>query len=919
MEKTLSKKQKNIPDYEYSPMRRPIAESTVYGGLVARGAIIAVLTLGLSAFLANCFSHDVGLFKLLFFALLWAGVFCAMFFGGKVSLAGAGAGVGVLVIWAVTRPGLVNYIVNCFKCTLTTAGDVFVSYGYENMSFLQVGYQRYADAAKMNSDTFFLLTAVIAFVIAALNMRRVLLIPTFLFTLALCAPGFTYNFMSSNWGFAFIVLAMFALFSVKIFERCYAVKKEDRKRRASMGGYVGASVAVIALVCILIPTAVTDDFWGDIPVISDPINVARDVVTSVISGDMPNLQEMGIIKGMDDQNSRVISEEGPKLTGKSMLTVKRRSSSTAPVYMRGWVAAPGFDGTAWYSPTNDQTAAYNELLSQLSVSAGYGENYTPDYMTEAFIELLFDPDMLYDENAGYKNYPTLGFNINRTDVSMELGSGTGNLLYLPSTSLISDGLAAFEDVETYDKKALSFYDGIMVTGWFNLNKSYSVTAVTTNFSSKDSSQNFFLLVEYANAVREFIRAEHDGLIVGDMYTAFEGYVYANEALLDIGSLIDIHSFYDRYVEMTDEEQEQIYQRYCVLADTYTQYVNETYGVNTYNNVYLQNIVNNIQIKEGDSYHTIAMRAVQYIVTNYTYSLTPKVGTTPNRTPFERFMTETNEGYCTHLATLLTLVLREFGIPARYVEGYLARGFSADGDYYSTELTDQNAHAWVEVYYPGYGWVVYEPTRNFAKALYGSEIKVPGASIPVNPEPGTNSSPSTPDDPTEAPSEPGVDPDEPVRRVIPWGKIFRTLAVIAVIGGGLYLLIKKMKERADDAVYARRKLLEEAAYGVDPDEYPQISHEINGTLLRMLELSGMPPFKGELPTDYAQRVDESTPYAVGGAFTEVMGVMQKQEFGQSVNNADLRAVSEYTSVFWNELYNSMPKPKRFWHRYITREI
>ncbi len=921
MEKKLSKKQLKFADYEFSPMRREIAESTVNGGLAARGAIIAALTFGLSAFFADCFAPDVGFLKLIFFAVLWSAVFCAIFCGGKLALAGAGLGILSALIWLVISPGFVNYAINCLRCTLTTAGEIFVKSGYTNMSFLQIGYVQYGEAAKMNSGTFFMFSAVIALIVSALNMRKVLLIPTVLFSLIICAPGFTFNFISSNWGFAFIVLSLFALFAVKLFERCYAVKKEDKKRRSAMGGYLGITVAVIALICILIPAAATDGRWGDIPVISDPINVARDIVTSVISGDMPNLQEMGIIKNMDEHNSRVVSDEAPVFTGKSMLEVKRRSSSSAPAYMRGWVAAPSFDGSTWYSPSNDQTAKYNGMLSQLSVSAGYSEIYSPDYMTEAFFELLFAPDMMYDEAVGYRNLNELGFSFNRTDVSMELGSGTGNLLFLPSTSFISNGLSAFEDTKEYGKKAEQFYDGVLLTGWFNLNKSYSVTQASTNFSAKGSSENFFLMIEFANSVREFLRADRMGSIKGDLYEAYEDFVDSKGKLEEISSLIEIRSFYDRYTAMSDEEKNVIYTRYCDLTDTYTSYVNETYINTGYDNVFVNNIADNVRaaVSYKDSTHQIAMRAVQYIVSNYSYSLTPKAGTIPNLTAFERFIAETREGYCTHLATLLTLVLRELGIPARYVEGYLADGFSSDGDYYTAKVKDQNAHAWAEVYYHGYGWVVYEPTRNFAKAMYGTTIKVPGSSVPAIPD-IDEFIPSDPTAPSETPDDIITeDPSEPVRRVIPWGKIFRTLAVIAVIGGGLYLLIKHMKEKADDAVYSRKKLLEEAAYGADADEYPYISHEINGTLLRMMEISGMTPEKGELPSEYAQRVDGTTPYAVGLSFEEIMGFIQKQEFGQGLNNDELRSVSEYTSAFWNDLYNSMSRPKRFWHRYITREL
>jgi hypothetical protein len=63
------------------------------------------------------------------------------------------------------------------------------------------------------------------------------------------------------------------------------------------------------------------------------------------------------------------------------------------------------------------------------------------------------------------------------------------------------------------------------------------------------------------------------------------------------------------------------------------------------------------------------------------------------------------GYCLHFATTMAAILRDLGIPARLVEGYLAGAVSGD----TMTLHDTNAHAWVQVYFPGTGWVAFDPT------------------------------------------------------------------------------------------------------------------------------------------------------------------------------------------------------------------
>jgi transglutaminase-like putative cysteine protease len=65
------------------------------------------------------------------------------------------------------------------------------------------------------------------------------------------------------------------------------------------------------------------------------------------------------------------------------------------------------------------------------------------------------------------------------------------------------------------------------------------------------------------------------------------------------------------------------------------------------------------------------------------------------------------GYCQHYATLMTILLRDRGIPARFVQGFLPGLLDPRS---GTEIIrNTNAHAWVEAYFPGYGWVLFDPT------------------------------------------------------------------------------------------------------------------------------------------------------------------------------------------------------------------
>lgn len=79
-----------------------------------------------------------------------------------------------------------------------------------------------------------------------------------------------------------------------------------------------------------------------------------------------------------------------------------------------------------------------------------------------------------------------------------------------------------------------------------------------------------------------------------------------------------------------------------------------------------------------------------------------------------------KGYCEHYASTMVMMLRVQGIPARFVEGFLPGDRSASG---VETIRRTGAHAWVEAWFPGAGWVAFDPT--------GGGVGVPVV-LPVGP-------------------------------------------------------------------------------------------------------------------------------------------------------------------------------------------
>ena len=114
------------------------------------------------------------------------------------------------------------------------------------------------------------------------------------------------------------------------------------------------------------------------------------------------------------------------------------------------------------------------------------------------------------------------------------------------------------------------------------------------------------------------------------------------------------------------------------------------------------------------------KAIEDYLASFPYTL--KVDPPPfDADGVDHFLFTLQKGYSEYFASAMTVLLRTVGVPSRLATGYTTGDRVPDQDIY--RVTDSHSHAWVEVYFPSYGWISFEPT--------------PGAGIPkaVIPEPG----------------------------------------------------------------------------------------------------------------------------------------------------------------------------------------
>lgn len=101
----------------------------------------------------------------------------------------------------------------------------------------------------------------------------------------------------------------------------------------------------------------------------------------------------------------------------------------------------------------------------------------------------------------------------------------------------------------------------------------------------------------------------------------------------------------------------------------------------------------------------ALAMESYLRRNFAYTL--NLSGKPGQDPLAHFLFETKAGHCEYFASSMAVMLRTLGIPSREVNGFLPGEFNDLGGDYIVRASD--AHSWVEAYFPGNGWLTFDPT------------------------------------------------------------------------------------------------------------------------------------------------------------------------------------------------------------------
>jgi len=211
---------------------------------------------------------------------------------------------------------------------------------------------------------------------------------------------------------------------------------------------------------------------------------------------------------------------------------------------------------------------------------------------------------------------------------------------------------------------------------------------------------------------------------------------------------------------------------------------------------------------------------------------------------DQFLFDTKIGYCDNFSTSMVVLLRAVDIPARWVKGY-TEGQRVELNSY--EITNNNAHSWVEVYFPEFGWVPFEPTKGFSNSnLFSYDLSMTGNANSQTPQTAPEVVPEEEEveetiaTPTSEENETSI--FETIVDTFSWKYVLMFLLSISLMGYLVFRTRKKWIPYLYIWLYKNAK---------DEETY----FKAYNALLKQLSRVGFPRREGQTLREYSVQVDK----------------------------------------------------------------
>jgi transglutaminase-like putative cysteine protease len=256
---------------------------------------------------------------------------------------------------------------------------------------------------------------------------------------------------------------------------------------------------------------------------------------------------------------------------------------------------------------------------------------------------------------------------------------------------------------------------------------------------------------------------------------------------------------------------------------------------------------------------------------------------------DQFLFETQKGYCDNFSTSMVVMLRSIDIPARWVKGF-APGESVVNDAGEKvyQITNNEAHSWVEAYMPGVGWMPYEPTIGFNSLTdieYDIELNLNDTK---EPEVKELEQPKKEEAKKPIKTEKNFKGSEVFRTMGTWFRdntwILGTIGFIVVFLSWR-LLSTRVKWLPKVLIYAHR---------TKEDDWVTFTKRYK-SLLKQLDRFGLKRATGMTLSDYATNIDN---YFGGERMKVLTTAFEKGLYGGNITDHEWRVLRE----IWEDLIN-----------------
>lgn len=281
---------------------------------------------------------------------------------------------------------------------------------------------------------------------------------------------------------------------------------------------------------------------------------------------------------------------------------------------------------------------------------------------------------------------------------------------------------------------------------------------------------------------------------------------------------------------------------------------------------------------------------EYLQKECTYTLTPSA--LPAGEDFVGYFLETKEGYCTYYASALAVMARTLQIPSRFVYGY---GLERDGDEFVAR--ECNAHAWVECFIAGKGWITVDPTVGAGYVDGIAEDTTTVTSTTVSPA-TTVSRPTASTSASSVTTTVAADDAPHTESVLPIvaGVVLLLLCVGAVIAWRVLRFT-----RGWQLCFVQRRY---------PDTASQLRWYMRD-LYRQAKLLGVPLRSGETLTSWKRRAK-----SLSAAFPEAVTTEEAYQYGGKHPTTEQIARLAALREELEQLLKTRLSPLRYlWHRFF----